>query len=441
MAKKRKTDDFARPVVGVTGGTVMEIGIHFESCLHTNFTRKGIVSMDKVSPEKLMTKARTNLILNHPFFGNLALRLVIKVDEACPTGWTDGRYLAYNPVWLSDLTFDEVVGFVCHEVMHCAMGHHLRRDSRDPHGWNIACDYAINYLIDQAGMVLPKEALRAPQFDDKNAEWIYSRLPKSGGGGGGGGDSGDEGGQPGESVDPGRCGGVRDAQKEDGKPLSPSERDKEEAQWKVAVSTAAKAAKMAGRLPAGMERMIEDMLEPTVNWRDALQRFANRYAKGNYSWIRPNRRFVWQNLYFPSLHSEELGDIVVAIDTSGSVTDAELSLIPGELTDILTRYPGTKITVIWCDYSIPKDGIQEFTAEDIPLKLKPKGGGGTSFRPPFEYVANNGVEPVCFIYITDGCCYEYPDMPHYPVLWIGTEKFDPPWGEFVLMQRPNGHTN
>ncbi|MGW8179334.1 MAG: vWA domain-containing protein [bacterium] len=388
----------------------------------------------RITAEKKMTKARTNLILNHPFFGTLALRLVIREDDTCPTGWTDGKYLAYNPKWLDSLSFDETLGFVCHEVMHCAMGHQVRRDDRNPLGWNIAADYAINYLIDQAGMVLPPQALRKPEYDNRNAEWIYARLPKGQKGGDGGG--GDGPGEPG-NTDVGGCGEVRDASDKDGKKLGGSEREKEAAQWKVAVSQAAKAAKMAGKLPAGMERLIHDILEPTVNWRDALQRFANRNAKGNYSWIRPNRRFVWQNIYFPSLHSEELGDIVVAIDTSGSVTDAELSLIPGELTDILTRYPGTKITVIWCDYSIPKDGIQEFTVEDLPLQLKPKGGGGTSFIPPFKYVEENGLRPVAFVYITDGCCYEYPEQPQYPVLWIGTEKFEPPWGEFVLMNRPD----
>jgi predicted metal-dependent peptidase len=155
-------------------------------------------------------------------------------------------------------------------------------------------------------------------------------------------------------------------------------------------------------------------------------------ARNDYSWTPPNRRYLSQGFYLPSLRSEELPEIVIAVDTSGSVTAEELAQFAAEISGILEAYD-TTITVIYCDTGINGDP-EIFTREDMPLKLNAKGGGGTDFRPPFAWVQKQGLTPACLIYLTDMACSSFPFDPGYPVLWakIGTWKSNPPpFGEVI----------
>ncbi len=362
--------------------------------------------------EKII-KARVGLILDQPFFGSLALRLEIVEDPTCPTAWTDGERLGYNPAFINKLSLEEIKGLLCHEVMHCACAHHTRRGTRDHLRWNVAGDYAINQILKDCKIILPQGALLNSDYSGMTADEIYNRLPQS--------QQENSGEDNGSSSDPGGCGEVRDAK---------GNSTQSEQEWRVAVQQAAQSAKIMGKLPAGIERMIEGILQSRVDWREVLRRFVDQTAKNDYRWFPGNRRYISQGIYLPSLRSEELPSLAVVVDTSGSVGQSELNQFATELTTILEDYR-TTCTVIYCDAEIAD--VEVFTSEDLPLKLHPRGGGGTDFRPPFEWVEKEGLHPSCLIYFTDMMGTFPDDPPGYPVLWvkIGKSTISPPWGEMV----------
>lgn len=380
--------------------------------------------MGKASARELIIKARAGLILDQPFFGALALRLIPEENQGIPTAATDGRRLLYNPNFIEAHTLEEVKGILAHEVMHCSSQHHTRRGERNPQRWNVAGDHVINHVLKGAGFRLPDGHLDDPQFHDMSTDAVYSALPEDQGGGSGGG------GQGGPGDDPGGCGGVMDATDEDGNKAQGAAQTEVEQEWQVATIQAAQAARMQGKLPAGVERMLDDILNPKVDWREVLRSFIERAARNDYSWTLPNSRYVQQGLYMPRLHSLELGEIVVAVDTSGSIGQAELSQFAGELSGMLEAYPMTA-HVIYIDTEVA--GSETFTSEDLPIELHPAGGGGTAFSPAFLWVEAQEIEPAAMIYLTD-MYGSFPDTPpDYPVIWcvIGGWNGEAPFGEIA----------
>jgi len=379
-----------------------------------------------------ITKAKAGLVLDEPFFASIALRLLIKEDGTCKTAWTDGVSLGYNPEFIESLTLDETKGLIAHEVMHIAALHHVRRQDRDHETWNAAADYAINYLLTNSKFTLPKGALQG--FPNEAAEAIYSKLPKpekqSGGSGSGSNKSKDGS----SNSDPGGCGEVRDAPGQDGQKPSEADISKAEAEAKVMIAQASQQAKMCGKLPAHIARLVEDTLEPVLDWKELLRRFVDQNAKNDYAWMPPNKRYIHMGLFMPSLRSQELKNIAVAIDTSGSINQEVLKEFVSELGAIMEAYDSNAY-VMYVNNAL--QGVEEFTAYDIPLKLNAQGGGGTDFRPPFNHLEEKGMLPSCFIYLTDGQCSSFSNDPNYPVLWciIGSaERFHPPFGEVIQIK-------
>ena len=189
-------------------------------------------------------------------------------------------------------------------------------------------------------------------------------------------------------------------------------------------------------MPGGLDRVVGKILEPLTNWKEVLRRFVDQAMKGDYSWLRPNRRYLQSGFYLPSLHSEEIGHIVIAVDTSGSVDEEMLTQFASELTSIMEDYK-TSCDILYCDTRIHKH--QFVTSDDLPIKFEPCGYGGTDFRPPFKWVKDNQVTPVCLIYLTDMCCHAFPsEEPSYPVLWAQYEDecfaSKAPFGETVLLK-------
>lgn len=379
-----------------------------------------------------MTKARANLIMQHPFFGTLALRLVLEEDPKCKTASVDGTVIRFNPDFVNSLSGPKISGLVASLVMHIAMLHHTRRGARDPAKWNKACDHAIASIIDEAKFELPNPQSLNKAWDGYTAEHIYSLLPdepddKNGqqpciG-------SGDGGGAP----DPNGNGGVDDSPNSQNKGASASQERAEEAEWKTTVAQAAHAAKQRGMCPASIERMVGDLLAPTIDWKETLRRFMTEKAPDDFSWARPNRRFIAGGLYLPSMSSENTGEVVVCVDTSGSIGEKELREFGGEISAILTELKPTKVHVIYCDAAVNK--VVTFGKFD-DVKLEAVGGGGTDFRPPFTWLEQNGIEPKCLVYLTDG----YGPFPEehtvpFPTLWaINNFDVTPPWGEHLTIQ-------
>lgn len=370
--------------------------------------------------------ARTDLILDQPFFGALALRLHVEINETVPTAGTDGTRLIFNPRFVATLSKPELLALIAHEVMHCSNGHPWRRDGRDHHRFNVACDYAINYVLEEAGFKLPSSRLRSAEYDGKSAEWIYARLPKSPQQGGA--SKGD--GAPMAGADdvldaPQHGAGDGD---EHGATYVQTEAD-----WQQAVQQAALQAKMRGNLPAVLERFAKAATEPRVDWRSVLRRFVQAAAKQDYSWRRPSARHLARGLYLPALHSEAMGPIAVAIDTSGSIDDVLLSQFSAEIRSIADEMRPERVYAIYCDAAINR--VDTFERDDV-IELKPCGGGGTSHVPVMNYVDAMEEPPVCLVCLTDLMTMHRPEPPGMPVLWATTyPQTSVPYGEVLSMER------
>ena len=379
-------------------------------------------SSDRKAAEKI-EKSMIRIILTQPFFAMLLVRLDKKPDPSVTTMATDGKTIKYNPSWVNKLSLDDTTFNLFHEVLHPALKHHTRRGNRDPYHWNIACDHVVNQALEDSGFPTPAVFLQPnPKYKGMSTEEIYHQLmidnprtqPQPGGSQQQGQEEGqDPQGQDGPSNDPGEGGGeVRDFPGDD-----PAEIAEHEAELEVAVNQAAQVAKVQGKSPGFVDRLIEEYREPRVDWKKELLEFLIKNNKDDYSWRRPNRRHVANNIYLPSMQSDGfLDEIVVAVDTSGSIDATELNLFAAEMTSIMEGLKANKMTVVFCDSSI--GNVQEFGPDDMPLQLKPKGGGGTSFAPTMEHVSRMDSDPSCIVYFTDGYCSTYGKDPLIPVLWI-----------------------
>ena len=397
-------------------------------------------------------QARCNLVLDEPFFGTLALRLQLVEDSTCKTFWTNGYCLAFNPAYAESLSLAEVTGIICHEVLHVANGHPWRRDGRDMKLWNWATDAAINPIILSARMVLPAGVVIDPSCDGLSAEQIYERArqqpPSQGQTGNEGqrgqsedkqpsGSKGEKPDQEREEEEPGQgkgdegqevegdrdfgCGEVRDCEDEDAAT--------QEAEWQVAVIQAAQAAKAQGKLPAGIERLVEEIRRPKIDWRAALRRFVQMCAKRDFTWRQPNRRYVASGLYLPALQSEQMPPMVIYWDTSGSRDYEEARAeCATEIDSIIEEMKPEKTYIIYADAKIQR--VDEFEPGE-PVEFRPVGGGGTDFTKPFEWIEENDIMPACFIGITDLYGTFPKREPYFPVIWATTTNSDAPFGEII----------
>jgi predicted metal-dependent peptidase len=356
---------------------------------------------------------------------------------------TDGRRIVYSPAFVEGLKPAELEGVLAHEVLHCALAHHCRRGQREPELWNEAADYAVNPILLSSQVVLPAGVLVDPAFADLSAEEIYARLMKmresgeapdsthapSGNGAGASGlgpTAGRPPSEPPQAPRPGAVGEVIDAVGEDDKTASQAERQRQEREWSIAAEQAMRSAKACGNEPAGVERALEEVRNGKVDWRSVLRDFISASHPSDYSWTPPNRRHLSRGLYLPSVVRSGVGEIVIAVDTSSSIGAEELDQFAAEITAIADEVQPERILVVYCDASV--QSIQEFTPPE-PVVLSPKGGGGTDFRPPFEWLAEHEVMPSCLIYLTDLCCRSYPEPPEYPVLWVTDSQRTAAFGE------------
>lgn len=388
--------------------------------------------MEKIDAARKMVKARAGLVLDSPFFAAIALRMDLKEDPTCETAWTDGFSIGFNPEWIDTLTLSQTKGLICHEVLHVTNLHHLRTGNRDHERANLAQDFAIDPLIVEANFELPEGGHIHPAFVGKSFESIYPLIPETKNGKKGGGRG--EGSRPGSPDGKPTYGEVRRPKGKDGQPLTQAEAHALEQETKLATQQAAQQSKAMGLLPAFMERLIDKINKPKVDWRERLQLFITTVAKNDYSWFPANRRFIDAGIYLPALRSEEMEDLIIGIDTSGSIDMDQLAQFNSELNDIVDRFH-CGVHVIHADAEFQK--YERFEGYDTPFVIKPKGGGGTDFRPVFQYVDKQGLEGGCLLYFTDGYCDQFPkEEPTYPVLWVlyggmDEESFKPPFGEVI----------
>ena len=394
--------------------------------------------VDAAAREKLVT-ARIGLLLRAPFFGNLATRMnLLNADEWCPTAATDGRRFYYNSEFVNSLPLKQLEFLVGHEVLHAVYDHMGRRGNRDPKLWNIADDYCVNWdLVEQrVGDKIPV-ALYDSKYKGMSAEEVYDDLyenadkinidelmkrlldehldgdPTDGEGDGEGGD------KPGN-----------------GRPkLSEAEKKEIRDEIKEAVLAAAQASG-AGNLPGGVKRMIKDLTEPVMNWRELLQQQIQSTVKSDFTWDRPSRRSWHMDAVMPGMRPGEQIDVVIGIDTSGSITDTDLKVFLSEIKGIMEAYDEYKITVMGWDTEV--NNVATFTSDNLDdiSSFEPGGGGGTDPHCVWNYLQDNNIEPKKLIMFTDFCFFGWSpnEVEQYcDTVWIikGNKSAEPEFGVFA----------
>ena len=382
--------------------------------------------------EKLVT-ARVGLLLRHPFFGNLATRLkLIDASDWCPTLATDGRNFYYNLEFVDKLKPKEAEFGFAHEVLHNVFDHLGRRDDRDPQLSNIAADYAVNQILkDERIGEVPSfiKIFQDNKYRGKSYEQIYDELYENAekidisslgelldehldGDEGEGGDDGDEG----EGKRP---------------RLTAEERKKIRDEIKEAMVAAAQAAG-AGKVPAGVARLIKDLTEPKMDWRQLLRMNIQSILKSNFSFTRPNRKSLHSGAVLPGMMNEETIDVCVAIDMSGSISDSMAKDFISEVKGIMDEYVDFKLQ-LWC-FDTEVYNYAQFTgdnADDI-LNYEVKGGGGTAFEANWDFMKQESIEPKRFIMFTDGYpCGTWGDEDYCETLFVvhGNESIVAPFGQ------------
>ncbi len=471
--------------------------------------------------------ARRRLLIDYPFFGKLSLRLKIIETTKLPfkTMGTNGKDLAYDPTYVENMSKTVkgrklLITTIAHEVLHVAFMHPFRMRGRNFELWNVACDYAINGILRDAGLELPEGVLYDSRFAKMSAEAIYDVLldeqrqqqqeeqeqngegendveengssdETDDGDGSGEGDTGDEtdsrsssgsdesededgdndetegkdanDGNTGEDdrgssdvdgVDDGETQGTTGVSEagdqetgqtnidpaEFGAVYPPDEDvDLEEAEKEVKGNIAQTVSMGYGNLPGYLKDVVDEILDPKLPWTVLLREFLDTNAANDYSYDIPNPDYMQRGLIVPSLMSDELPDIALVLDSSMSVW-GYMDEFCSEASGVLSQFQTTAL-VMMCDTAI-REPKEYSVPQDLPIKWTKTGGGGTSFKPPFDYIEKEGFEPKCLIYFTDLNGRFPEEEPPYPVLWVVPEQYrydytgkekEVPFGEVIVL--------
>ena len=368
--------------------------------------------------QRKVGKAKSLLILDHPFFGTACTKRPIIYTDTVPTAAMSATGQMYmNVDFCAPLTVQQLMFLLAHEAMHYMLAHGLRRGHRDPQAWNVAADKVINDTLIDAGVGdFIDGGITLDGAREMAAESLYDET-----------DDGDGQGPGGLGND------IGDPTDADGQPLDDATIHQLEAEAKIDAIQSAKAAKAVGKLPASIERMVEELINVSTPWYDILERFMAGKIKDGYSWNRPNRRFIARNIYIPGTdYVPKMGPVVIGVDTSGSIGPDEIAMFNGHINRIIDTCNPEVVHVVYCDYDVA--GVDEYTPEDFPVTIQCKGGGGTSFKPVFDWIDNNAIDPECVVYLTDGYGDQSEFTTNHETVWLttGTEAFD--WGHVIKFE-------
>jgi predicted metal-dependent peptidase len=393
--------------------------------------------------EKLTT-ARVGLLLKAPFFGNMATRMqIIDASDWCPTAATNGRNFYYNRDFVTKLSVKKLEFLFGHEILHCVFDHFGRVGSRDRQLSNIAQDYAVNQIlvderigqkIDEVqicydskyrGMAWEEiydelyekaEKISLPELLKELGDTLDEHINEDGNG------EGDE----------GKGNGGK------GRPtMTKAEAQAIKDEIKEAMISAAAAAG-AGKTPAGIQRLIKDLTEPKMNWRELIRMNIQSIIRNDYSFSRPSRKGQMSGAVLPGMKNDETIDVAIAIDMSGSIGQEDATVFLSEVKGIMDQYQDYAID-LWCfDTAIYNhQRITHDNGDDL-LSYEPKGGGGTDFMANYEYMKDIGLQPKKFIMFTDGYPFgEWGDENYCDALFIvkGNTTAEAPFGQTVIYEK------
>lgn len=378
--------------------------------------------------------ARVGLLLRHPFFGNLATRLKIQEgSDWLPTAATDGRTIYFNREFFTPLSIKQVEFVIAHEILHNVFDHMSRREGRKPDIFNIAADYCVNGQIVRDGIgdhnIEGIKIFHDKKYYGMGAEEIYDKIY----------DEMDEeqlkalGQLLDEHIDWGDDGDGNSP----GRPKYSKEELKQiRDEMREATVQAAQAAG-AGNVPANIQRMIKELTEPKMNWREIIRQQIQSTIKDDFSFMRPNRKGWHMGAILPGTNFKETIDICVAIDMSGSIGDDQAKDFLSEIKGIMQEYQDFNIKV-WCfDTRVYNEADFNGYSMDEFDEYEPVGGGGTEFDANWEYMKENDINPKKFIMFTDGYPWgSWGDPDYCDTVFIihGNDKIVPPFGEYAYYE-------
>ena len=396
-----------------------------------------------------LSAARTRLVLDNPFLGTLVLQLPLTPVDAdwCPTTATDAKKFYYNPEYIEQLSLKQTQFILSHEALHCALSHFARRNHREKPRWDIACDFAVNGILISDGLIPPMGALHNLVFDDLSAEEIYPTIESNS-------DektidnhvyddqkntadssrqnqpaNNDENGNENENRDEHEL--VNPNKKAPPPSLDPAEQKSLSILWQKRTATAAQQAKMAGKLSEVMNRIVGHLLQPSIPWQQLLSQYMTMFARDDYNYTRPSNRRD-ESIIFPSLRSSQI-NVVVALDTSGSISDKEIQSFASEI-DAIKGQIRARLTLLTCDTALSNECPWFFEPWDFfEMPLKISGGRTTSFEPVFHWINQQDTQPDVLIYFTDGYGKFPPHQPAFPVIWLIKGKNTVPWGQKITL--------
>lgn len=413
----------------------------------------------KLDSRGLIAKAKFRMYKEQPFFSYILDSLAIEENPQVSTmGVTPKLQLLYAPQFVEGLKLEELIGVLAHEVLHVAYNHIGRVKSRNSRIWNVAADVVINNILLREKFVLPKNGL-LPKDDSiriggitisdissKSAEMIYNELIK-------GREKRQKGqqsqkskqGQQDQQGQRGQQGQQGQEDQEGGDEMFPSpvdnhdhwgeesigEREKAADEIKKIVDAAVTHARMRGQVPGEIERIVQDFHRNKVPWRVLLRQYVQSHIKTDYTWARPNKKYMWSDLIMPALHGEEI-NVLIHIDTSGSIDGNDLKDFLSEIAGMAHEFPCMKCRVLAGDTDIRND-VTISSIQDIK-KLKLKGGGGTSHIPVFEYAKKFRSRHPLLVAFTDGFT-EWPKKPTIPTIIVlskGGSPDLPTWAKKVI---------
>lgn len=393
------------------------------------------------------TNDRMKLLGWRPFIGTLAmnLELIPVVDHRCPTASTDGKRVFFNPHFLNDLSEDERMTILAHEIWHCGLSHFEREHGRieDHTMWNHAIDHEVNSLLEDDGFKIPQGAILYHQYKGESAEKVFELIK-----------TGqiemrgkclDEHGNstPDENKTPGNDGtdgwstveidGDGNITARVDSDFRPRRSDDVWKEWKSKMMAAAQQCADRGTDMSHYSGHLDDLFSSRMHWKEVLRQFLTPMFNSTRRWLPPNRRHVYKKMYLPSLRKEKQLNIVIAIDTSGSTTGDIVKTFVSEVYAILNSFGGYQLRLIQCDMVIHEDVIYDMDNPFIPKDFVLKGGGGTDFHPVFDLVNDGNEEPEVLLFLTDGYGQAPSTRPNYPVIWGVIEGGIKPakWGEAI----------
>ena len=397
--------------------------------------------------EEKINKAKARLMLEHPYFGTVASSLKLEKNNEILTFTSDGERMSYNSEYLERLSVEDVEFVMANGAMHAVLQHQDRMSSRTKWLWQTATDYVVNGMLVKNGMQAPEYANYEPKFEGMYAEEVYEILRS-------------------EMMDNAQHSMEQEQQQvtdaeddihaenlhmsaeytpsDDAKESQEEENTKAKEEEQASSSDAEELAeemkerleqvfqklKRQGDLPKDMHFVVPEYFSHKIDWREFLYGYIASHAKTTYSFNPPNMKYLYRGIYLPSLSSDLLR-IIVAVDTSGSVDEALLGTFLGEVNSMMQQYPNYEIDLITADAKIQSH--KTFLPGEL-LDYELSGGGGTDFRPVFEYIDQHIDYPTLLLYFTDGQGTFPQHEPSYDLLWIMPEAVDVPFGEVVVLE-------